>query len=215
MSLADRPHAVRELPRGPCIGAAPPKGGHQPQGVGARERSERDRRRSLAYEVEQAPALRHVGELLVANAGHDECGGAPQAPTQRRQEPQAGLVRPVDVLQDEEEGTRARQALDERRDGLEEAPVVHGTFGGQGRSIGQLGEEARQLGSPSGAEPSEIGSELGPRQSQEVDPRSERQGLVALVALADEDAAAAPCGLRRQLGDEPALADSRLAPHEQ
>jgi hypothetical protein len=46
-------------------------------------------------------------------------------------------------------------------------------------------------------------------------PRAERQGLVALVGLTEEDAASPLRGVPGQLGDQAALADPGLAPHEE
>src|SRR5262249_23631352 len=60
----------------------------------------------------------------------------------------------------------------------------------------------------------ELGAQLGARRPQEVHPGPEGQGLVALVALADEDPAASTDGFDGGLRDQPALADPRFPSHQ-
>jgi hypothetical protein len=111
----------------------------------------------------------------------------------------------VEVLEDDEQRIALGQGGEQAGEGLEEPPVV----GRRGRSGGELGEEARQLGPPPRVERAGVVDET--LAAQRVHHRPEEEDAVALVGAAEEDTGRHPAGAQHQLLDEAALADAGLA----
>ena len=136
-----------------------------------------------------------------------------QAPPCESQEPEAHLIGPVEVLEDQDGGLSESHSLQELSHGLEELGGIGG--GGARRRAGRdLGEQPGQLRAPDRTEPVErlaVGGET--TGAQDIDPRPEREHLFRLEAPAEQDARAFAAGLGDQLGDQAALADAGLAHH--
>ena len=119
----------------------------------------------------------------------------------------------MEVLQNHRRTGRAAAACSRKlSDRLEELGGIR--WGGHGRRLGDLGKEPGQLRPPHGAERSEellVVDQTAP--AKRVDPRRERQHLLALVTVAHEHAPARSQRLLAQLCGQPALADAGLADH--
>src|SRR5205823_6555356 len=135
-----------------------------------------------------------------------------QLPRYEREETQREIVRPLEILEREEQRRAARELADERVDGLEQPDVALGGDRRRRRAAGELGEEPRELAvcrARSRAAFRDLRDHAAG--AQRVDPRAERQDLLALVRAADEHARAVDGRGGGELFDETALADARLA----
>lgn len=123
----------------------------------------------------------------------------------------AQLVRPLEVLEHQEERLRAGEAAQEVGDRLE-GPRRITARGARRLALPQLRQQPRQLRPPGRGEAGRQRRLLRHTAGAErVDPRRQRQDALGLVAAAEEDAAAPARRQRGQLGRQPALADARRA----
>ena len=163
--------------------------------------------------VQRVPQEGGLQEILVPHGGDGEQAPSLQAPACEGQEPEAHLIGPVEVLEDQDGGLSEGHSLQELSHGLEELGGIGG--GGARRRAGRdLGEQPGQLRAPDRTEPVErlaVGGET--TGAQDIDPRPEREHLFRLEAPAEQDARAFAAGLGDQLGDQAALADAGLAHH--
>ena len=101
---------------------------------------------------------------------------------------------------------------EQMRHRLEDPRAVLQPARGRARSVRDLGEQPREIAADrQGKMPDEI---LAQRGAKCLDPGGEGEDVFALAAAAEEDFAAAALSASRQLLDEPALADPRLADHQ-
>ena len=183
--------------------------------VSSREREPSDSRLSVtsAQLVQRVPQKGGLQEILVPHGGDGEQAAMLQAPPREGQEPEAHLIGPVEVLEDQDGGLHEGHSLQELSHGLEELGGIGG--GGARRRAGRdLGEQPGQLRAPDRTEAVErlaVGGETAG--AQDIDPRPEREHLFRLEAPAEQDARALAAGLGDQLGDQAALADAGLAHH--
>ena len=118
----------------------------------------------------------------------------------------------MQVLQHEHQGLAGGDLLDELGHALEQG---QGTVARR-RQAGPacLGQETGQLGPPRGMQGAEdllVGADLAAAAG--VDPGSEGEDRVTLVAAANQDPASLGQRVRHQGADQPRLADARLAHH--
>jgi hypothetical protein len=149
-------------------------------------------------------------ELRPAVGRHDEQARVAQSAPQVEQQLEAGRVGPMEVVEQDEEWSAARQGPGELGPGFEEGRPVFRTGRRAGRA--QLREQVEQ---PAGSR-----AELAPsrRLTHVVDVAAERFGErlvrrkpLPFVGGALENAPAGPRGLGSELEQQPALADARLA----
>jgi hypothetical protein len=118
--------------------------------------------------------------LLLARGDHDEQSLGRSPARQVREQAQRQLVGPVEILQHDEHRIAGRQTRQQRGDGLEQTPVVHG--GRRQRGGGHLGQQASELDAPGRVQRLEdlaVAVEL--RHAQGVDDRTEEEDPIALV----------------------------------
>ena len=215
-------HERVPLAQGPDLGGNPRENGcaltgaeeslDQRPRVLAGERDERQPRQAFAIlELLQHPAQgRQVGQLfgasrhaekhrLIGNPAPDEC-----------EQPEAHVVGPVHVLEQEQQGGSCGGGLEQSRHALEE-PTRVVACGGQLRAD-EFGKEARQLGAPDRLQLVQHPLvEHRPSGAERVSPRAERQDLLARVAPAHQNAHAGPRPVPGQFGEQSTLADAGLA----
>jgi len=124
------------------------------------------------------------------------------------EEPQRHLVRPLEVLEHDRERRARGRVEDEPCERLEELENVL-RVDGRRRLGRELGEETRRLRAPRRRERRErgvVGRQAGAAQG--FDPRTERLDPFRVVAAADDDPAARGRRHRRELANEPRLADA-------
>ena len=196
--------------------------GHEFAGFGGGEGTEGDPSgQAAAVEVAeragQGPA--HVG---VAVGGHDQ---ARQGGEQRRQvldEQEGGVVGPLQVVEDDQQGTGPGQAGQDVAQAPEQVVpfLVRGQLERQrqvGKASAQLGQEPGDL---RGGVAEDVGHErLGTRcrrqcRFEDLDDGGIGSGAGHLVAVADEDLHTARGRLGGGFFRQPRLADSRLAADE-
>ena len=127
----------------------------------------------------------------------------------------------MQVVEDQHERLRGRDALDERGEGVEqpEAGALGVGTGGRREIVEDLAQLRQQLGEVGGARaqlPAQRGG-IGRAdvRAQRLHPRPVRGRAAGLPAAADEDQRAARAGTRGELLGEPALADPRLADEQE
>ena len=130
---------------------------------------------------------------------------------QVRQEAEAHVVGPVQILQHDHERTARGTRSDQAGDRLEEAQEVEPLVAWPRRV--DFGQELRERGAVTRRQRAHQSAVTGRAVAQEVDPRAERQHLLGLVAPARRDVAAALEDALHELADEAALADPGVADH--
>jgi hypothetical protein len=227
LALADCPHGLDHDERIPSARLPHLLGQLRPGGRRARSSEEPDQRQRLVASeprqhqtgeppvlqlVERAAKDRAVGHLLLANADRDQDWRLVEAATEEREEPEAHLVRPVDVLEHEDERLLEGEMPKQSNKSFEQAQGI-APFRHRRQVRGEeLRKQPRELGDPDGFQ-----SVQGSRVCQDaalperVDPGPERQDLFTLVGAAEQDAPAPAFRLGGQIGEEPALADAGLA----
>ena len=176
------------------------------------------RRAALAaLELGDDRPQRMAAVQLVAAVGADhEDVLAAQRAGEEDEEVARRAVGPVEVLDDEDGGVVAAEAVEQGEQRLEE-PRLRGDLadvGGRRLRAAELGQELGEVVA-AGAEGVEDGVAGAHERAQRGDDR--RVGQLAgaeLDALAEEDARAAVRGARRELVDEAGLAHARLAGDE-
>lgn len=132
-------------------------------------------------------------------------------PPQEGEEPGAHGVRPVQVLDDDDDRLLGRQGADQLEHRLEEQRGRRRRRGWVGRGQ-ELGKKRRELRARGSTETLANGCvECCAAAPERLDPRPEGQRLLGLVAAAERQPAGVERVARRELLDQPALADSRLA----
>ena len=184
--------------------------------VALRHRRHRDRLR----QPRSPPGLHRAGQRmapvdLVASIGGEQHHAAlDEAPRGVVEELARRAVRPVDVVEHEEQSAIARPQLEQRHDRLEEPQLgLGGIAGGCRRGAGR--ELRKQLCQLLGRRP-ELGSYVGRVPFAEVvsdrfDERQERKDELGIRAAAPQDVAAELPRAFAQLRRETGLSDSRLA----
>ena len=163
-------------------------------------------------------------ELIGAKRPDDAQAFDTHVPPQERQQVAGRSVRPVEVLDDEEDGPTGREPREQRQHPLEDPdlkPVGPG-MARRGRAV-VAGDRGLQLGDESGEHGERrtrggrdrVRVHLTGQGSKHLHDRAEREGVVAEghgPALEDEPVVVTQAC--RGLGNEAALADSRLAADE-
>jgi hypothetical protein len=160
------------------------------------------------------------GDALVVPVGQDdEQPGRPVALGQAAQQHQAGLVGPVQVVDQQQQRAADGDRLQQPGERLEQEVLLVLRVDGGGRrqggqAPGQLGPEPEQLRGP--------GAEQGPQPFRRVagqvapDRLPQRQvgDAQVLVAASGQDHRPVGLGQGGQFGDQPGLADAGLAGHQ-
>ncbi len=197
---------------------------HREQAIGvlAREPAERDAGgEALAIPVderarERMPAI----ELDLAVRAEREEAVAGEMPKQVVQQRERPLIRPLEVVGEEEEAAPRGEPLEEARDVVEEPQALLGRRERSGsrhrpEAIGQLGRQLRELGGVLADQLAQRGLGLGVHpQAQSLDERQVRSRRFVLVAAAAQHDRARDLRLHDQLAREPRLPRARLARNE-
>ena len=116
------------------------------------------------------------------------------------------------VLQQDQQRPVERDPAEKLGEGLEQSQMVRRARVHRPVGVGKLGRQQGQLGAPGALE---IGQHARIAEhaavAERADPGPEGQDLLALVGPAEQDRAPAAASLGSQLGQQPALADARLA----
>ena len=163
----------------------------------------------LAEPREQGVAAMH---LVLAVREHEQ---DPRVTHRAQEEPQqvaGGGVRPVQVLDDEDQGLGRGEVLHQGRHRLEE-PATAQRVGRRRRA--ELGDEAGQVGPPGAGQLGELlGPEVGDQRAEHRRERRERRAVgPELEAVPHHEPGPLGDG-GCELGDEPGLADPGLAAHD-
>ncbi len=168
----------------------------------------------------------HVGEerpqrvaavQLVRAVGRDQHEPlAPRGAQQEREEVAGRAVGPVEVLDDEHERRLVGHAPEQRQQHLEQARLGELRVAGGGGHPG-LGQQPGQLGATlAGQLDHRLRAQLALQLPQRADDRGVGQlALAQLDAVAGQDARPGRASALRVLGRQAALADARLARHQQ
>jgi len=213
VAFTRRPHELPEgRPRG-LIGRGAGKLLHQDERVLAGKPGEGDRDGAITREIlEEPPERRRLGRIVVPSRDHEQDGPPPEPAAEKREQPDAHVVGPVQILEDDQHGLARGEALEQAAHGLEEVPVVRRPGGGRSGRQRQLGKEPRQFRQPAGVDRIEhflILVEAGP--AQRIDPDAEGQHALPFIRPSSEDPQATLGRFGTQFGDQTALADARLA----
>jgi len=189
--------------------ASPQECADQFHGVDLRKRreTEPDQTSVALHLVERLAERSRFDQLLLAHASDEENGTLADAAANEREEPKTHLVRPVQIVQDEEEAPAGRALVHDGEHRLEEAERV--ARGARGRT--QLGEQAAQLRAPR-SEISQTAEDVAA--AERIDPALERQGLLRFVEATHEHVAPGCRSLNRDFLEHTGLADSGLAGHD-
>ena len=165
-------------------------------------------------EILQCPAQhRGIDQLVLPGRRHHHRRPGRDATRQEAQQPDAHLIGPVQVLEDQEQRPRPAEARQELSHALEDFEIVGRP--GIGAAGIQLGQQARQLASAGRGEVRESADLLRDAPgAKRIHPRAEGQDLLAFVTPPEQDVALPVGGFRGQLADQPGLADPRLAQHQ-
>ena len=162
--------------------------------------------------VERPAGAGRVDELLFARGRDDEEPPGVEAAADEREEPDAHVVGPVEVLQEEDDRLPLGEAREEGPDGLEKGPVVRGVD--RRRRARDLGDEPGQLAPPAREESLENRQVVGDAPAPEgVHPWREGQDLLGLPGAADEHPIAVSFRYGRHFGEEPGLSHAGFADH--
>ena len=193
------------MPARPAPGRRAGRDGGQRHRVVPGQRTQLEANRLLAEDqlVQGLPEERRRPGVLVAHRDRQQRRCHPDPPTEEGEEADAHLVRPLQILQEEDHRPTRSDSLDELGDRLEE-PQRSGRGVGVRPAAAQLRQEPAHLHPPDRSKPLEgVGQEPFGHGPQRFDPRAERQDLLGLIAAADEDERATPGGLRREGAAEP------------
>ena len=182
----------------------------------AAEPREVDPQRADPLELREQRAQRVPPVQLVRPVGRDdqqrlgrERGGEEAEERARRR------VGPVQVLDHQQHGGLARQPVEHREQRLEDPRLVARAALVPADRGGEPGQQRGQLGPDVVGERVEHRVRVAHQRAQRGDQRGVGQlALAELDALAAQHARAVGGRARLELGDEPALADARLADHE-
>jgi hypothetical protein len=152
-------------------------------------------------------------ELVGSVGNEDERAHPAQAAGEMVEELSRGVVRPVDVLDQEQHAALRSRDREQGNDRLEQAKLRLARLASRLRHAGaELGEELRQLG-PGRTEP--LGQIIDFLRGQVVADRLDegqvREGELSFAANAAQHGGAEPARLPYGLAREPCLADSGLA----
>ena len=176
-------------------------------------------------DLQQSGLARHLGEdaareryrieLLHARGEHHGDRRAGQAAGQEGGQPEARLVRPVHVLQDDRERALPSQRAQELAHRLEDAQVVVDARARRPGTRADLGEESGELLPPRRAQRlHELHVAEGVAGPQRAHPEAERQDALALVRAALDEPDAVASRFRDDLLDQARLAEPRLAEND-
>ena len=195
--------------------------GDRPQLVGDLHRVERQQRDPLhAADSLQLGEERQQGmppvELVRAVAEHQGHPRVPQVPDQEAEEVARRAVRPVKILDDEDDRRRGGEPLERAEDQLEQAAL--GRLDAEAalrvdRRPSEIGDEPRELRPVRPEDRFDlVGVGAADEAAQRLDYRCVRDRAVGHVdAPADEDRRAAPAGVVREVLDQAGLADAGFA----
>ena len=202
VALADEPNLHREPGRHRLVALRPRQHSDERERLFLRERPKPQLDEMLvAGEIFESPAQdRRAGQVLLAGRAHHEEWPRLKPTSEERQEAEAHLIAPVEILEDQHHRLAQDEMPNELSHALEELTIVHRTLTGRVSRNAQLGKEARDLRSPHGLEAVDnVFVCIDPAGTQRVDPRRERQDLLGLVAAPDEHTAPAGYGLGGEL----------------
>ena len=157
-------------------------------------------------------------QLVRAQRHRDEDPFRAQGPDEEAQGLAGGRVRPVDVLDQHEDGRDRGQPPQHADQGVEQAGLEPGLLERRPRRPGiQRRDEPGEVGAGRADHGLEaFGVQLADELAEDLDDRAVRQALITDVrARPAEDEHAASLGGRSQLGREPALAHAGLAGDQQ
>ena len=206
VALAGAPDFLAESLEGGLLGSRPHQRPDESHRLGLGEGAQGRREEPwLAPELgNRSSQDGHVHDLLHAEGADDEHRPVDHAPAEEHEEPKRHLVRPVQILQNDHERRGRGQMLHGPGHRLEEADVVLGR-GRLSLRPAELGEQPSELRAPLLVQLFDRSRDDLPG-AECIDPRSERQDLLAFVPAAGQDLAA-PFD---RVGDE-RLEQSRLA----
>src|SRR5262249_21299713 len=149
-------------------------------------------------------------ELLLAGRGHDQGRRRPRTARDEREESEARLVGPVDVLQAQRQGPWDRELLDKLSDAFEKSQEIVARRREVRRA--DLRQQTRELRAPDRRKTLERLDFLAHLAAAKgVDPGTEGQDLLALVAAPQQHAGTFLAGVRTNGRHEGALTDTGLA----
>ena len=210
----------RRLVAGDLVGHRLDVGGQQPAQLDAPRLG-----RALQDGQQRAQGMTPV-QLVGAVAERDQHALVGEVAPEEGEEVAGRAVGPVDVLDDQDDGRVAAEAVDRRQQRLEEprlglAVGLVALLVAGGRSVGVVGgvvqarQQRRQLVARGGRQLQQRGVAGPDQRPQRADQRRVRQLAVAqLDALAAEHPRAVVARVARQLAEQPRLPDARLAGHE-
>jgi hypothetical protein len=185
---------------------------HERHGLRTRQPLERDAHDSIvALAQNRAQTVARLAhQLLVTQRGQHGDRLAGESPAQEHEKTHAQRVRPVQVLEHDENRTPRRNRAKERGDRLEQpCPALRRRRSRRDRA--ELGKQPRQLDAPRLADARALARLRDrPAAAQRIDPRAERQ-LLTFPRASDQHAIAVVERARGQLLHEPALADAGFA----
>jgi hypothetical protein len=159
-----------------------------------------------------AGETQHLGApgFVLPERGDDQHLRGANPPGHERQESQAHVVGPVQILEPEQDRLRRPEPLHHVAHALEQAQAVARWRGPA--VLRNLGEQKGQRGAPRRIQLAQQGlvADDAPR-AQGIRPGAERQDLFALVAPAQQHSAPVLYRLRRHFSQQSTLADARLA----
>jgi hypothetical protein len=208
MSLARRPHRFGQPHGITCPVAIVHKRTHERERVRPGERAKPERRELAPLdELVEGPAeARGPIQLLVARAGDQKERPRLQPASEEGEEANAHVVRPVEILDDDEGAVPGREASDEPGKRLEERERLRRAC--RRRRAADFGQEPPELRPPGRAELREERHVLRHVGAPErVNPGAEWQDPVRLVGAAKQDRARQAGRAGHQLGHEARLAD--------
>jgi hypothetical protein len=143
----------------------------------------------------------------------DQHGRGRRAPQQVLDQLDRGVVRPMHVVQHQQQaGARARQPLQQRPNRAVRPVALGLQAAGLGRALGGCGEHPAELDQLAAREPLQpVTAETCGEVVQRVDPDAERELALELHAAAGEHQVPARLGLLDERGEQPRLADPGLA----
>ncbi len=158
-------------------------------------------------------------QLVRTQRRDDEHALAPQVAAQEQEERARRAVRPVDVLEADDERLLTRQPLEEVEQGLEQARLLLAALGGAGRLVaGRLAELGEQRCECRAGGRRQLAEDRVPaaheRPHERYEDRVGQLVLTELEAVGALDARTALAGDRREVVEQPGLPDARFAGHE-
>ena len=157
------------------------------------------------------PEQRRGLGVLVPHGDHQERRRLPDPPPEEGEEADAHLVRPLQVLQEEDHAADGRRFAGRAGRPPRRAAALRASGRGPARRRPAPGRSRLTSTRQTAPRPSRASARRPSGTARSGSTHAPRgQDLLGLVAAADEDERAAPGGLRRQGAREPALADSRL-----